>query len=69
MGLYMTEEKRARKVKQDVSLSNNEILQKIAVLSDQINELRKQMKPIELPKQATLHECNVLARQNKTKAK
>ena len=52
--------------KEDRQLTANEhnalIFAEIKKLEDKIVELKKGMKPVELPKQASLHECNMLAR-------
>ena len=62
----MQEEKKIKKTKtEEVVLSNDQLLKKITMLQTQIDLLKKQMKPIELPKMATLHECNTISRKNR----
>lgn len=47
--------------------SNTEIWAEIKVLENQIDELKKELAPATLPKQADLNECNRLARKAVTK--
>lgn len=51
---------------EDSTEHNKSIFKEIAKLEAKIVELKSQMKPIELPKQASLNDCNALARKAKT---
>lgn len=44
---------------------NDKIWSKVRKLQDDIEKLKSELKPCELPKQATLAECNALARKIK----
>ena len=49
----------------DSTEHNKAIFKELAKLEAKIVDLKLQMKPIELPKQATLNDCNALARKAK----
>lgn len=57
--------------KELTSTEHNDLIWKeVKTLEDKIKELKKDLKPVELPKQASLNDCNRLARKaNTTPAK
>lgn len=57
--------------KELTSTEHNDLIWKeVKTLEDKIKELKKDLKPAELPKQASLNDCNRLARKaNTTPAK
>jgi cob(I)alamin adenosyltransferase len=46
---------------------NDSVWAEIKKLEDEVEKLKKNLHPAELPKQASLNDCNVLARKAKTK--
>lgn len=47
---------------------NDKVWAEIKKLEDKINELKETLHPAELPKQASLHECNKMAAKVKAEA-
>ena len=53
---------------EDTTAHNKAIFKELAKLEAKIADLKSQMKPIHLPKQASLNDCNALARKAKVSA-